>query len=926
MLLDTKLMKPHLPDHLIEREALLQAMDTALHRPLTLISAPPGYGKTTLVGQWLERRQIAHAWLSLDIHDNHPAGFWRAICSALGKHEARLFERTWPGFNPLEATPGSIDIHEALQALVRALLDYSRTWKAPRCLMLVLDDFHVIEDADLLRQFSYFLDYCPDFLRCLIITRHDPALDLPRRRVRHQLQEIRTADLRFDLASADLFLTQRIGLLLPKQDLRLLLDKTEGWVAALQLAGASIAVQTRPDQPITPAASALISKTLAALSAFGGKNQLLSDYLFTEVFDRQTAETQSFLLDVAHFSRFTADLCNFARKADDSAALIRLVRQRNLLIQPLDDQGRWFRLHDLFRDWLLGQQPESEQQTALRHRAASWFTSQSLWQEALDTWLASGEWEKAAAVVAQALEDWLRHGIVMSAAHWLQRFPVAWRSSNPWLAFLSAIMHFNQGNYDEANRFLRQAMAATSPEKADTANLIPLITLLRSHLALYSGNLLEASALAKDVAASPQQIPALQSWILQGIGTDHLFHGNIQQATEFLLSAMQAAIAQQDHFCQMTNLAWLAPALLRQGEMDLAWHWIDRIESELGTGWRSHPLAYALPFLRAPILQERNRLDAAWQSLEEAFALGGEQITAINRIYMLFLRWRLCLQRDQPDLADGTLEQITLAHSMGYNASKSTTGSNWPYVIPGIDCMKAITQIARGDPSTLIRWSLSVKLEAFPVTPDEVLAGHYDGPPLRYLIEQLLWIRAQLLMRQDVFAHLYAARRFAEATGDKLHLLQSWLIEAAAKSAMDEPKEATAAMIQALTLSAATGLTRVFADEGPMIPALLQQCLTLPLVATEAKRLVEALEWMPSGDKRPPATPPAMEPLAEPLSERELEVLQRLHSGQTNKQLADTLGIAPSTVKAHLHNIYGKLGAANRTQALAQARRLGLLN
>lgn len=139
------------------------------------------------------------------------------------------------------------------------------------------------------------------------------------------------------------------------------------------------------------------------------------------------------------------------------------------------------------------------------------------------------------------------------------------------------------------------------------------------------------------------------------------------------------------------------------------------------------------------------------------------------------------------------------------------------------------------------RWSLSVKLEAFPGTPDDVLTGHYDGPPLRYLIEQLLWIRAQLLMRQDVFAHLYTARRFAEAKGDKLHLLQSWLIEAAAKSAMDEPAEATAAMIQALTLSAATGLTRVFADEGPMIPALLQQCLTLPLVASEAKRLMEAL-------------------------------------------------------------------------------------
>lgn len=897
-MIETKLRRPRLPDAVIEREAVTMKLDRALERPLTIVSAPPGFGKTTLVAQWSESRQIPHAWLSLDAFDNEVHRFWRGVCAALGRIDPRFSERVWQRFGPFEA----LDPGVGIETLVRELTDYSRSWKAPRAIALILDDFHSITVATVLEQFAYFLDYCPDLLHCLIISRHVPELGLAKRRVRHQLLELGPEDLRFDLASSERFLARRLDLRLSPSHLRVLYQKTEGWVAAIQLAGLSLARDP---------------SRINSLTAFSGQHHFLSDYLLAEVFDCQTPEMRTLLSNIALLPSFSAPLLTEALQSPTVATQLEELVRRNLLVQPLDSHAQWYKLHDLFRDWLRSRGPKPAEAELTCRRAANWLEKQGRAFEAAELLVESEAWNDAAGVLVRSLESWILSGEMFRIEGLVERLPDEVIRTSPGLLFLKAIRSFNFGLYDESSQTLDAldaqlekgiqlpdfglAPISTLSGLAHEEALRTLSLFLRSHIASYSGRLQEASMLIRDLALRPElNASSFNAWIHYSIGTHEFVTGRLLAAKDHLSLAMGRAESDGNIFCQILSIAVLVPVLLHRGEFPEAWGWIERMERALGPGWRLHPMAATLPHLRTMLLREENRLDAALQECREALSLGLPQYNLIERTYFCFTCWILALGRGEFEEASDQIEEMR-SINLG-------TLPHWPYVIPEPSTLTVITALAAGRLDPLREWAR------------RALPGQPDDPGLRVSAERLLWCRGRFLMGQDPMEALMAVRQWTHENGVMQRELQTWLAEATVHLFRNDMAAMQRAMAGALMLSAKGGFTRTVLEEGPHVGRMLQACLGHPQVQGEARRLLDELGMPQSGVKEPQAGH------IEALSGREQELLGLLDAGLSNQAIADSLGISASTVKAHLRNIYGKLNARNRAQALSVARKHNLLN
>lgn len=888
MLLLTKLYAPAPRAALVARPRLLSLLDEALTGKLTLVSAPAGFGKTTLVSTWLQSSAHPFAWLSLDEGDNEPMRFFTHLVGALQQVVPGVGDAVPEMFHAPQPPP--------LEGVVVALLNALTAHTEP--LLLVLDDYHVLTHPPLQAAVAFLIEQLPPTLHLLLTTRHDPPLPLPRLRVRRQLAEIRAADLRFTEEEAAEFLNQLMGLNLTAESVAALERRTEGWIAGLQLAALSL--RGRAD-------------ATTFIAAFAGDDRHVVDYLMEEVVACQPPDVQAFLLHTSLLNRLNAPLCAalLAEPIRSSQAMLERLDAANLFLIPLDTQRGWYRYHHLFADLLRYrlQREAPEQVPTLHRRASLWFAQAGELEEALHHALAIPDTTLAADLLAEESEQLIAESYITTLLKWMARLPPAELYARPYLSVGCAWALTLTWQAEAAQTFLGAVEAALPtftghylPKFGRTITREELqghLTAIRSFLARLYGEIAESNRLAHlALEQLPQEAAIARIAAGLSLGTTHLELGTWEEAQVALEEA--ATLAQRTTLnpyagLEALNLQGLVSALRgRLSEAEAFYHEALR----LGTRGQPLPATYTTHTALAEVHLLRHDLPEATAFLER-----GEPLAAQMGRYEGLVEIRLL--QAQVALAAGNL---SLAHALVEKA-ETTIREREVAIAQLFQWLPThvLLNLAQGKP-TAARALLDVHTPA--------PAG--SGANVRFTL-CYLWARLALAVGATDEAQRWAER--AEALTAKLPVLGAAVISltlhAAAYHARRDTPQALDYLGQALTLAAPEQIARPFLDLGEPMHELLRLALAQGLEPAFTTRLL-ATHAAP-----PPPVSPA--PVHEPLTERELQVLHLLDVGLSSTEVAAELLVAPSTVRSYIKSLHSKLDAHSRPDLLARAHALGLV-
>lgn len=902
-LVTTKLALPCPRPGLVPRPRLMDRLEAGLQRRLTLIAAPAGYGKTTLVSAWhaTEAGQTwPLAWLSLDASDNDPVHFWtyavaavQTVYAGLGADALALLQSAHP-----------LSLTAALTMLINALSVVSAPF------VLVLDDYHVITAPAIHQSLTFLLEHQPSQLRLVIISRVDPPLPLMRLRARGDLTDLRAADLGFTTGEVEIFFNQLLDLRLAADEVAALAARTEGWIAGLVLAAHALHGHTDPG---------------AFIRALSGSQRFILDYLVEDVLQQQPSHIQRFLLDTAVLDRLTASLCDALLLGDDApsdAAYSQLVldelERKNLFLVPLDGQRCWYRYHQLFAEMLRSraQQLQPERLAALHRRASSWYARQGLVAEAVEHALAAGDMEQAAGLVEQIAQGTFLRGEVRTLLGWLSVLPQPLVQARPRLCLAHAWALVFTGQVDAAEAQLEDAAGAqpvTPTERLAHGGAAALQAIVAGQRGDVSGLI----ALAQEALASgaPDQ-DELRSLSLLALGNAHFFNGDLAAARQTLTTMIAARQGRGNLLPTMLAIYILADVELHQGQLHQAAELLEQ-GARLGSGQDGQllPLAGLACMGQGEILRERNELDAALHRLQTGIALATEWGVHVLRVEGMISLARLCQARGD---AEGGLRVLRDLEAHIHD-SWST-----PWHRAQLAACRARLWLAQGQPQPASHWAkhYALHLEA---------AGADLRPLVKYGFAHTTLARVRLAEGQpeqaaQVLAPLLAVAEDGGWTGDVIEIL---MLQALALQQQGATIQALPPLARALTLAEPEGYVRLFVDEGAAMAALLGLLLERQRTGRHGAGQSVSIAYVrrllaAAGVARTPleATP---QPLAEPLSERELEVLGLLAAGLESPEIARTLIIGVSTARTHIKNIYGKLGVHNRIQAVERARALGLV-
>lgn len=885
MVAETKLSRPGLSSRLLSEMSRLQLLDGAEDVPFTLISAPAGFGKTTLVSQWLEERKPVHAWLSLDQRDNTPALFWNSVASALARVDTRFAIRESTLLAALE--PNAVVDPVAL--LVNRLADYARTWQAPLRLYLVLDDFHLIDQPDLLEQVRRFIDFAPGLLRILCLSRTDPPIRTAQLLARDRMFKLGPADLCFDLELTRKFIRGRQPEI-SDADITHLHERTGGWPAALQLSALSGRL-SGPGQD---------SDDLRGRTA-------LAEYLLEEVFIGLEPDLQQFLMDMSLLPLFSADIANQARSAEDATALIAMMRERNLLFQRYGSGQTWYRLHDLLAEWLRARQSDPDRAREIQMAGARAFEQAGLIAEALELFLVTDCYSEAEALVPALLQsDELAGHRALP-----KRFPETVRNVSPAIVLLEALFDFMDGRYDSVLSKVEQAGALLDQRPGSDPDTLRFIALLLTWpAARFTGR--EAAAQTSIVQVSEQLTPgrgSLHNWGLYTLGADAFMDARMDSARMMLGKALAGALELEDGLCAIRCLAILVPVMVQGGCADDAQRVFQRACERLVGGPPAKEQAGLLAYLEGLLALERHELERARMCLEEASQLAPERMTLLDRLYLAFELFRLGMITGNEEQWRSQLQEIRELH-------QQMALEDWSHNIPQPAALESLAQLSAGNAFPLMVWAGS---DGSARTTSRFSSLH----------ERLLRLVGELLTGADVTEALQQLEADAMAGGVQLVVCHVNLVRVLLCAFRDQDLPGAARLLaEQLSVSVPRGLLRPFLDAELRLDDVLEECRRQGWSRQEACRVLElrhdqelSLRSGSSADR-----PCSETDMPEPLSQREHDVLALLSAGLSNKAMSEQLGITVATVKSHLSNIYGKLQADNRVRAISRAREMGLMN
>ncbi|MGE5599472.1 MAG: LuxR C-terminal-related transcriptional regulator [Bacteroidota bacterium] len=872
-LIETKLHPPCARPQLVARPRLYNLLDAGM-RPgcrLILISAPAGYGKSTLAAAWLAGLHIDGAWLSLEESENEPIRFLAYLGAALAKPAPEFSAY----IGSLAGAPQLPAAQTVAAELVNAIIP------SPNPFLLVLDDDHVITNPyphDLLR---VLLQHLPPHLRLMLITRVDPPFPLNRMRARGELTEVRMEDLCFTMAEAKEFL-QAMGLALRDEAIVSCAARTEGWVAGLQLAALSL--QGRDPK-----------ETEEFLAAFGGSHRYIIDYLVEEVLSRQDPSIREFLRRTAVLDRFTPSLCDAVTGRDDSRQMLRQIETDNLFLIPLDGEREWFRYHHLFADSLRTEMGKAER-AEVHALAAAWFEKQGDLPEAVDQALAAGEMAEAARLIDAASLQMLTQGEreMATLRDWLEALPDEILRANSGLSVGKPWAQYITGRRREAEASLLGMSAAqragiTPCHRGRLLSLEALMAIGQAEDARAAGLAREALVLMGDEAD-----PMTRASTLTTLGAGLLHLGDTEGAEAAFREANELAKAFPGAFISVVTASSLGSLLDLRGR---------RREAEM----------LCRPLYRS-LLDETGRPSVYGGILAVRLGVMAYEADELFEARLL-LETGLELRRAIGYL-DDTQGEESLAfalYALGEDAAALETlqagrsQHDSEDELFTIAAAEAELRRRRGETAAAARWA------------EEWRLSPHDAPNMRREPGYLTYLRLLLDLGRPEQASDLAARMAAqtEAGGRTSRLIPLLVLEALALAARGRREEAVAALGRAVALAAPEGYVRAFLDQGPAVAPLL------PMVRDTAPAFVDRLAAGFSNTQAGPAGTHAE--LVEPLTEREGELLPLLAAGLSNEEISRRLYISLNTTKWHLKSIFGKLAVANRVQAVARAREMGLI-
>ena len=908
VLLATKLHVPRPRPDLVPRPQLAERLDEGLARGLMLVCAPAGYGKTVLLADWVRRSRQPVAWLALDVGDNDPARFWRHIVAALEQVRPGLAGRVGPLLGP--PAPSSYE------GLATALINELAAGPDAGQALLVLDDYHLIDSGAVHSSLGFLLEHRPPGLHLVLASRSDPPLALARLRGRGQLAELRAAELRFTADEAAALLRQGTavsGVTLPETAVAALAARTEGWAAGLQLAALSLRGQ--PD-------------AAAFVAAFTGSHRYVLDYLAEEVLEQQDEQVRAFLLETSVLDRLSGPLCDAITGREGSQALLEEAERSGLFLIPLDEVRGWWRYHHLFADLLRARlQAEQPSEVARLHRnAAAWYDDHKMADDAIRHALAAGEMAWAARLIEQHFDEvfYLR-GEGVTVQLWLSALPGDLVRTRPRLLLAQALLAFYSGRLETEEPLLdaaEQAYEGATEEPFEPTvgragsmlvNVPALIAIRRGFLAQLRGDAEDTAAFAsRALAESREGEWLLSSTARRSLAVAEWLRGRLAEAER----AFAASIAGWQAVGQPTLTAWhryqLARVQQALGHLDAATHTYEQALRVTAVPGRPPAPAVGLVYVGlAEVAYQRNELDSALRYVTEGIALERQFLYGTSPVAgLVTLAW---IRQATGDPA-GALEAIGEAG----HASPSTAG-----VLNPFPAQRARLLLAQGDMAAAARWTHETGLRA----EDE---PRYPREPGYLVLARVLLAQQRPAEALALLDRLHAAAVAQDRVGS---VIEAGALRALALAACGQDADAVNVLADVLTLACPQGYVRVFADEGPPMAALLTRLIAaqraghatgVPLGCLA--RLQRAFDVGPARPGPRSGTAPVAVPgLVDQLTSRELEVLTMLAAGKSNQAIAGQLVVTLDTVKKHVSHVLGKLGAANRTEAVTRARELGLI-